>query len=422
MHKIIIVFLSTYLLGITLVFAQKESEKVLTPEDLQKRIEELEKKYTEEIEGLRFQFEALEEKARVAPEQSQGPTAQRLNVFNPRITVFGNFLGRLDGREIRTEEGNPIDDRFNLREVEIDFRETIDPWADGVIIATFESEVPNEHSAFVPKDYPAPLGFSLTKGWLDAWPHSHFSRRGTPFTHLFIMEPAFLDRDLFLDYRIIRGEEENEMELEAEIEWALTRRIGLVVEAPFRFLDPDEGEREEGFGDLAIAPRLLLVDTHRFLLSFNFEVEIPTGSERRGLGRGETALSPTISWWYDVGKWVAWSGQAGTEHGLEGGKDEVVYNTAFTFSLLGPALFEETHHEDGHGSRDFPPGLVNLITEVTARTALNGEESGRSTAEFLFGPSYLITSHLEIRGALQFPLFNPREFDNAYIFSLIHHF
>ena len=70
---------------------------------------------------------------------------------------------------------------------------------------------------------PPPFGTSLTEHWLDPWPHTHFSRQGTPFVHLFLTEPAFLDRDLFLDYRIIRGADENEMELEAELEWAFTR-------------------------------------------------------------------------------------------------------------------------------------------------------------------------------------------------------
>ena len=195
-----------------------------------------------------------------------------------------------------------------------------------------------------------------------------------------------------------------------------------MVEGPYRFLDPDAGDREEGFGDFAIASRFLMVDTDRFLLSSNLEVEIPTGSERKGTGRGEMALSPTLSWWYDLGNWVAWSGQVGTEHGLESGDDELVYKMALTYSLLGPALFEERHDEHDHGGRHFPPGMINFITEFTGRSGLSGDERGRGTGEFLFGTSYLITSDWEARVAVQFPLFKPREFDNAYIFGLIYHF
>ena len=268
-------------------------------------------------------------------------------------------------------------------------------------------------------DHPEPLGFSLTEGWLDPWQHNHFSHRGTPFTHAFFTEPAFLDRDIFLDTRISRGEDGNEVEFEAEVEWALTRRIGLALEVPFLFVDPDPGRTEEGFGDLAIAPRFLLVETSRWLLSANLEAVTPTGSERRGLGQGETGLSPTLSCWYDVGMFVTLNAQFGTEHGLESGDAELLYNTALIFSLLDSEMVEETGDEHG---RHFPAGMVNLLAEVTGRTGLSGEEHARTTAEFLFGLSYLVTSHLEIRSGLQFPLFKPREFDNAYIFSLVYHF
>lgn len=84
-----------------------------------------------------------------------------------------------------------------------------------------------------------PINLDITEGWLDPWPHNHFSRKGTPFIHLFSLEPAFLDRDFFLDYRWASGSEGKEIEVEAELEWALTRRLGIVVEAPFARLSPD---------------------------------------------------------------------------------------------------------------------------------------------------------------------------------------
>ena len=280
----------------------------------------------------------------------------------------------------------------------------------------------DERLRFIPTDLPEPFGLSLTQGWFDEWPHNHFSRRGTPFVHLFKTEPAFLDRDLFLDSRIVQGKDGDEIEIEAELEWAFTRRIGLVVELPFRFLEPDTGRAEEGIGDFAVAPRFLMIDTESFLLSLNLEVAAATGSARRGLGRGETSLSPTLSWWYDLGNWVTLSGQAGTEHGLESGDDEVVYSAALTYSLLGTALFDEHHHAHDADVRHFPSGMVNLMTEFTGKTEMSGAERGRSTGGILFGVSYLVTSSWEIRAAAEFPLFNPREFDNMYTLGLIYHF
>ena len=52
---------------------------------------------------------------------------------------------------------------------------------------------------------------------------------------------------------------------------------------------------------MAAGSRFLLVETERFLLAANLEVGMPTGSTRRRLGSGETSLSPTLSWWYDLG-------------------------------------------------------------------------------------------------------------------------
>lgn len=49
------------------------------------------------------------------------------------------------------------------------------------------------------REYPVALGSSLREGWFDPWPHKHFSRNGTPLVHSFGLEPAFLDRDFFLN-------------------------------------------------------------------------------------------------------------------------------------------------------------------------------------------------------------------------------
>ena len=276
----------------------------------------------------------------------------------------------------------------------------------------------------IPPDYPPPLGFSPSEAWLDRWPHSHFSRRGTPFVHLFNLEPAFLDRDLFLDYRVAAGDEEDETELEAELEWAITRRIGLVIEAPLASVNPEAGETEQGLGDVAVAPRFLLAETDVFLLAGNLEVSLPTGSESRGLGSGEFALAPSLSAWLDLGggegNWFTLSAQVGTERGLESADGEWFYNAALTYSFLGPRLSHGTHDHTGHFH--FPPGLTSLIVEYTGRTGVGGADDGRSTGELLFGASYNLTEAWEARAAYQVPVGGERDIDYGYVLSLIYHF
>ena len=143
-------------------------------------------------------------------------------------------------------------------------------------------------------DHSEPFGLDLQEGWLDPPLHSHLSPLGTPLIHSFRLEPAFTHRDLFLDYSFRSGPGGTEHEIEIELEWALTRRIGLVLEVPYAFVNPADEPAVNGFGDLAITPRFLLAEYDRFLLAFNLEIETPTGNEDRGLGGGEVALAPIM--------------------------------------------------------------------------------------------------------------------------------
>jgi len=101
-------------------------------QDLKERVDQLEKE-NDEI------------KKRLAQTTSANPET----VLNPRITVVGNFLWRLDDRTVRNQDGDAIDDVANMREVELDLRSSIDPYADAVAILSVESEVPNEFEVSV---------------------------------------------------------------------------------------------------------------------------------------------------------------------------------------------------------------------------------------------------------------------------------
>ena len=292
-----------------------------------------------------------------------------------------------------------------------------------------------EHETHADADLPPPLGASLTEGWLDPWPHSHFSRRGAPRVHPFGIEPAFLGRDLLIDYHFVHGDEGVEHELEAELEWALTRRIGLIVEAPFLVLDPDEGETESGIGDVGLGLRFVLVDTERMLISANVAAALPTGDEDRGLGSDEVILEPSLGLWLDLGGGFTASAQLGTEHATETGDDALVYGLGIAYSFQGPALLDRPHapHDEhaGHahahdhvhaGHPHFPPGFTSLIAEITGSVVLDGEDDGAASHQLLLGISYSVSDWLEVRAAFQASIGQPREFDEAIIAGLIFHF
>src|SRR5688572_9283264 len=90
--------------------------------------------------------------AQAAPQER--PKTQ--NEFNPSITVFSDILWRLDNKDVvEIEDGEEIhkDDKFLLREVEVDFRAAIDPYADGVFILALEQEIPGEFEVDVEEGY-----------------------------------------------------------------------------------------------------------------------------------------------------------------------------------------------------------------------------------------------------------------------------
>lgn len=123
--------------------------------DLHARLGLLEDQHADQVDDLQFEIEGLhDEIARI--EARSRTTTQRLSAFNPAITVFGNFVARSDDRAVYVDndpaEGR-VDDQFNLREVELDFRAAIDPWADGVLIASYESEVAGDSSASIEEGY-----------------------------------------------------------------------------------------------------------------------------------------------------------------------------------------------------------------------------------------------------------------------------
>lgn len=293
-----------------------------------------------------------------------------------------------------------------------------------VPIASAADDLPSQQEHHEHDAHPAdetPLGFSLGDGWLDPWRHADLSRRGTPFVHLFGLEPAFLDRSVILSYAFTDADDEREHEFEAEIEWALTRRIGLLIEAPYAVLNPDVGPTEHGIGDTVIGGRFLLAEFDWLLVSANLGVSLPTGSEDRGLGSGEVGLEPSVSLWLDLGNWITFNAQAGTEHGVESGDDVLFYNAALAWSFRAPALFGRG--TGGHADHlHFPPGLTSLIAEFSGEVVLNGADDGRATQELLLGVSHNLTQVWELRGGYQIPLGRPRDFDSGYVVSLLRHF
>jgi hypothetical protein len=116
----------------------------------------MQKSHDEEIKELRNEIDDMADESAKASSKSQTSQTQSASAFNPGITVFGNFLGRLDSKPVYLDDDPTnarIDNTFLLREVELDFRAAIDPWADGVVIGTFEQDTPGEFTTGIEEGY-----------------------------------------------------------------------------------------------------------------------------------------------------------------------------------------------------------------------------------------------------------------------------
>lgn len=262
-----------------------------------------------------------------------------------------------------------------------------------------------------------------TSEFFDDFVHLHFSERGTPIIHSFGVEPAFTGRDLFLDHTYLSGDGFTEHESEIELEWAFTKRLGIIVEVPY-IVEDEEGEgTASGFGDLAIVPRALLIASERFLLTAQIETILPTGSSSFG---GETAIAPGVSIWNDLGNWFTLNTQLGVEHVFDEDSTEFFFGFGLvkTFGAK-PDLHTSHDHNHDHGhdhSTHSAAGLLNLHLEVTGATPTNGDDSGDFEVEGLIGVSYGLTPQADIRLGYLFPISSPDEFDHGLTGGVIFHF
>ena len=166
--------------------------------------------------------------------------------------------------------------------------------------------------------------------FLAPFEHIHASKSGTPYVHAFGIEPAFTGRDLFIDHTFIEGDGFTEHESEIELEWAFTKRLGVIVEVPYIYEDVEGVGTTKGFGDLAIVPRALIIESDRFLLTAQVETVLPTGSSSFG---GDTAIAPGISMWNDLENNFTLNSIVSIEHGFDADETELVYGVGLVKSF-----------------------------------------------------------------------------------------
>ncbi|MBW1686672.1 MAG: hypothetical protein JRS35_16600 [Deltaproteobacteria bacterium] len=130
------------------------TDLLATVQNLARRVEEMERERKEDQRRIRELEETLEtvhiaaargvdEAAAARQPTAEGATGGGIfgqgNLLNPQITAFFDM-----GGSVATMGDNPAHDRFNLREVELDFRAAVSPRADGVLILAVGEEIHRE--------------------------------------------------------------------------------------------------------------------------------------------------------------------------------------------------------------------------------------------------------------------------------------
>jgi hypothetical protein len=81
------------------------------------------------------------------------------------------------------------------------------------------------------------------------------------------------------------------------IEYALAPRLSVFVEAPVRFLNPEQNANATDFADMNVGAKFAVVSTADQVLTFQLRTIIPTGDAGRGLGTDHVSLEPSILLW-----------------------------------------------------------------------------------------------------------------------------
>jgi len=274
-------------------------------------------------------------------------------------------------------------------------------------------------SALVLAMLPLPaMAQSGSSNWGEAYQHHHFSQRGTPVVHTFNLEPAFTGRDLFVTQRYLSGNDAVEHETEIELEWGITRQLGIIFELPYIIEDERQGPTERGFGDLVVVPRVLLHESERLLVTAQTEIGLPTGDDAFG---GDTIIAPGIAAWLDLGNWWTLQGIVAWENNLDADESALEFGLGLikSFDIGGHATGCDAGDHDHHRTH---AGLLNLHLEFTGEMGLTDDEDGRTEVQGLIGLSHGLDNGLEIRVGYEFPVTRPTELDYGFVVGANWHF
>ena len=210
----------------------------------------------------------------------------------------------------------------------------------------------------------------------------------------------------------------------------LSRRFELGWFVPFVASAPDAARAPAGgawtdFGDLTIAPRILLAEDRRYTVTTNLFVRLPTGNARNG--EGAASLSPDVEFWANpVDRWVVRGGvgvttptnETPTKRRLQALNPWTGFNASPASFTSFDARLAAGRYLTAADARFFK----NLV--VYAAANLHTEVSGGNATYFSLTPGFRfgVGNEWYFLAGLEVPLVGPLPFETQPIFQVIKNF
>jgi hypothetical protein len=136
--------------------------------------------------------------------------------------------------------------------------------------------------------------------------------------------------------------------------------VGIIIEFPYRSVDPEFAPHAANFGDMNTAIKTLLFDCELLQVSFMMRTFIPMGSAGKGLGVGHVSLEPSLIFGIklhpdaylqgQVAEWIPLGGDpayAGAILHYHFSLNQVLYRPLPDVPLIGTLEFSGYSFQDG---------------------------------------------------------------------------
>jgi hypothetical protein len=193
-------------------------------------------------------------------------------------------------------------------------------------------------------------------------------------------------------------------------EYALVRSFGLELLVPWTFLNPDEGSSTNRLDNLELVGKFasFAFEEHGFLLGGGLSLDLPTGSESKGIGSSHiVVIEPFLDFGYKLNRFelvgFANFGFPVNEHDEDEADLELSWNLSFLYRITDRFhyLVEfDGEHDFGGEKDDF--NVVNISPGIKYQVLRNRK--------------------LYLGASVRLPLTQDKEFYVAPRFSVFYHF